>query len=336
VKQADFEAQYDTRWRELEAVLRRVEQSRGDTPGARRLPPDCVDLPERYRAICRDLSLAVGRRYSPRLLDRLNRLALDGHRVLYTRPLSLASRLARFVRQGFPARVRHEVGPVALAAALFLVPALCIFLTVWRRPDLVYSVFSWGQLADLEAVYDPAAERFGANRDASTDLAMFGFYIFNNIGVAFRCFALGLFLGLGTAAALVLNGLVLGAASAHMLHVGFESTFFPFVIGHGAFELTAIVLSGAAGLRIGDAILAPGPRPRLEALRIAALRSMEIVYGAVAMLVVAAALEAFWSSKASIPAEVKIAVGAVLWAMVIAYLAFSGRGAAVGETRRGP
>jgi len=326
VRQADFEGRNEQRWRRFEAALRRIDGARTQgLPLGRRLPPDLADFPEQYRAVCHDLALATARAYGPRLLDRLNALALGGHRVLYTRRLDWLPGLLRFVARDFPARVRREAGPVLLAAALFGLPALAIFLTVTTRPDLVYSVFSFGQLAELEAMYDPAAEHIGAERGAASDLEMFGFYVWNNVGVAFQCFALGLFAGLGSAFALVLNGLVLGAAAAHMLRLGFGMTFFPFVIGHGAFELTAIVLSGAAGLRLGDALLAPGPRTRLDALRVAAGRAMTIVYGVIAMLLVAAALEAFWSAKAGVPATVKLGVGVALWTLVLGYLLLAGR-----------
>lgn len=335
MRQTDFERRGEARWRRFEALLRRADQARGDGLLRRGLPREAADLPREYRAICRDLSLAIDRRYSPRLLDRLNELALGGHRVLYARRAELGRRALAFFAYGFPRRVRALVGFVVLATALFVVPAVALFATVTERPDLVYSVFSFDQVAGFEAMYDPAAEHLGTDRESSGDWAMFGLYVWNNVGVAFRCFALGLFLGVGSAIALVFNGLILGALAAHMLHLGFAHTFFPFVIGHGAFELTAIVLSGAAGLRLGHAIWAPGARTRLEALRIAVAEAMDVVYGVVPMLVVAAVLEAFWSSKASLPVGLKLGVGGALWAIVLAYLVGAGRWRADREEHAG-
>ena len=262
----------------------------------------------------------------PQLLDRLNALALRGHRVLYTRQTEFWQSFVRFVAYGFPRRVRAEWRTVGLATLCFLIPALVVFFTVLIRPDLIYSVLSWAQVNDFEAMYDPAAKHIGSNRDASSDVEMFGFYVANNIGIAFRCFAWGLFLGFGSAFVLAFNGLLLGAVSAHMLHVGFESTFFSFVIAHGALELTAIVLSGAAGMRLGYAVLAPGTLSRLESLRLAALEAVELVYGILLMLLLASVIEAFWSSKGTVPVELKLAVGGVLWALVLAYFLWAGRG----------
>jgi uncharacterized membrane protein SpoIIM required for sporulation len=87
-------------------------------------------------------------------------------------------------------------------------------------------------------------------------------------------------------------------------------------------------LSGAAGLKLGHSLLAPGRRTRRQSLVHAARECVVIIYGVTAMLIVAAAVEAFWSSAASVPAEVKYGVAAVCWAVVIAYLALQGRHAA--------
>ena len=50
----------------------------------------------------------------------------------------------------------------------------------------------------------------------------------------------------------IVNGLVIGAAAGHLSGLGFYQTFWPFVAGHAAFELTAICISAAAGLMLGS------------------------------------------------------------------------------------
>lgn len=325
MRQIEFERRNEERWGRFERALARVERAGADGLVRERLPAALADLPDQYAAICRDLSLARARAYSPRLIERLNTLALSGHSLMYARQTDLFGGAIRYLARTFPRAVRAEGASVALATLAFAGPALAIFVAVLQQPDLVYSVFSWEHVAEFEAMYDPGAEHIGTDRQASSDVAMFGYYVSNNVGVAFRCFAVGVFAGIGSIVMLAYNGLVIGGIAAHLTHIGFESTFFPFVVGHGSFELTAIVLSGAAGMRIGFAWIAPGPRPRVAAVRLAATAAMDLVYGVIVMLLVAAALEAFWSSKASVPAEAKMAVGAVLWACVLGYLAFVGR-----------
>src|SRR5262249_14502884 len=101
------------------------------------------------------------------------------------------------------------------------------------------------------------------------------------------------------------------------------------VVTHGAFELTAIVLAGAAGLRIGHSLLAPGRRTRLQALVVASKESIVIMYGVALMLVVAAFIEAFWSSATWMPLSMKYGVAAICWIAVLTYLTRQGRDARV-------
>ena len=179
----------------------------------------------------------------------------------------------------------------------------------------------------MENIYDPAQRHIGpmSLRNHQDDWVMFGFYIMNNIGIAFQTFASGIVFGLGSAFFLLFNGVNIGAVAGHLTRMGYSDTFWPFVIGHGAFELTAIVIAGAAGLKLGAALIAPGPMTRAAALHAAASVSIKLVGGAVVFLLLAAFIEAYWSSSNSIAVPLKMAIGSVLWLLVALYLFASGR-----------
>ena len=119
--------------------------------------------------------------------------------------------------------------------------------------------------------------------------------------------------------------MVIGTVAAHLFNVDYHSTFFPFVIGHGSFELTAIVIAGAGGLMLGHSLIHPGQQTRADALKSAALKALDLLYGTILMLVIAAFLEAFWSSNSAIPLAIKYSVGALLWFIVIGYFVFAGK-----------
>jgi uncharacterized membrane protein SpoIIM required for sporulation len=174
-------------------------------------------------------------------------------------------------------------------------------------------------------MYSSAAASIGRTRTATTDWVMFAFYIKNNVGVAFQCFAGGVLAGLGSVFFLAYNGAFAGAVAGYLTARGLSPTFYAFISTHSAFELTAIVLSGAAGLRIGHAILAPGRVTRTQSLVQAGHDSAVLLSGVTAMLLVAAAIEAFWSSAAWLPPAVKYSVAAACWTAVIAYLTLQGR-----------
>ena len=110
-----------------------------------------------------------------------------------------------------------------------------------------------------------------------------------------------------------------------MTGLGYTETFWGFVAGHSSFELTAIMLSGAAGLRIGMALIAPGTYTRRLALRRAMGQAVELMYGAAALFFAAAFVEAYWSSIAWIPPLYKYLVGALGWVVVALYFVALGR-----------
>jgi uncharacterized membrane protein SpoIIM required for sporulation len=316
-----FEALYQEEWQELERLLDRVlgraQPSNAPIHGER--------IAALYRRACEHLALARARSYPAYLLDRLDRLTADAHQVIYQqREIGFAA-LWRIFARDFPRAVRADARYVWAATALFVLPTIVLGLLVYRQPDLILSVVDATTVAQFEQMYSEAAESIGRTREAGSDWTMFGFYISNNVGVAFQCFASGLAVGLGSIFALVYNGALAGGIAGYLTERGLGATFYSFVVTHAAFELTAIVLSGAAGLKLGHALIAPGRRTRRQSLVHAAKECVVILYGVTAMLVVAAAFEAFWSSARWLPHVVKYSVAGVCWVAVFAYLLLQGR-----------
>jgi uncharacterized membrane protein SpoIIM required for sporulation len=331
-----FEELYRDEWDELE---RAVDHAFGRTKAKRnkkvRVKGEPTEKPpapirgERvaalYRRACEHLALARARSYPAYMLDRLDRLTVDAHQLIYQRRELGFGALKRIVTLDFPRAVREHAAYVWLSAALFGVPLVVVGLLVYFRPELILTVVDGATASDFEQMYSEAADAIGRSRTADTDWAMFGGYIRHNIGIAFQCFAGGLFAGLGTIFYLIFNGAVIGAVAGYVTERGLGPTFYSFVVTHGAFELTAIVLSGAAGLRLGHSLVAPGRRSRMQSLVAAGRDCAVLLYGVTAMLVVAAAIEAFWSSARWMPHAVKYSVAALCWLAVLGYLAWQGR-----------
>jgi uncharacterized membrane protein SpoIIM required for sporulation len=279
------------------------------------------ELPSLYRRICQDLSLVRSRSYGADLEARLHPLVLRGHQLLYRgHPLSW-ERVVDFLAVGFPRLVREEARLVLLCSALFLLPMAAAVLALSLDEDLIYTLLPPEQVMDFEAMY---ADEGTFGRESDSDVLMFGFYIYNNIGIALRTFATGIFFGIGAVFTLVFNGLFLGAIGGHLVGAGYGGTFLPFVVGHGAFELTGIVLAGVAGTRLGLSIIDPGHRSRIGSLAAQSKRLVPMVWGIILLLLSAAFVEAFWSSSGASP-PVRYGVGAALWIGVIGYFVFGGR-----------
>lgn len=327
MRQEHFIARHRQSWDDFERWL----AERGERPRAARKQRDWhglrdEDVPGLYRKICQQLALARRRGYSPQVTGRLQDLMQRGHNALYRNAPTRWRAALAFLGGGFPRLVRSQWPCMLVSLILFALPLVTMFVVLQSRPELVHAVFSPEQLGELESMYNPADSDNKLGRDSGTDLAMFGHYIYNNISIGFRTFASGLLAGVGSALVLVMNGVIIGSVAGHIQHIGYGDPFWRFVAGHGSFELTAIVIAGGAGLQLGLNLLAPGNRRRRDALVEAGKRGGLLSLGVLAMLVIAAFIEAFWSSIGSIPASVKFSVGGVLWFVVLIWLWRGGRG----------
>jgi uncharacterized membrane protein SpoIIM required for sporulation len=329
VKQAAFEARYAQDWTGFEQWLDRREKPKRRGPRGEPRPaepavlPD-TEIPHAYRRLCQHLALARDRAYSPELVDRLNHLALRGHRLLYGAHSHRRSRITRFFFDDFPGRVRGDWALVTVAALLFFGPMIAIGAVLQAYPDFVYYLLSPDTVARMQEMYDTANPRLGM-RAADTDVMMFAYYIWNNVRIGFQCFATGLLFGVGTVFYLLSNGIQIGAVAGHLTQTGLGTPFWSVVSGHSAMELTAIAISGAAGLKLGAALIAPGNMSRRAALVAASRDAIRLVYGAATMFLLAAFIEAFWSPLTVFPPATKYAVGGIMWAFVLAYFLFVGR-----------
>jgi len=161
---------------------------------------------------------------------------------------------------------------------------------------------------------------------------MFGFYIYNNISIAFRTFAGGIFAGFGSLLFLCINAGFLGIVAGHLTNVGYAQTFYPFVIAHGAFELNAVAFSAYAGLLLGYRFFITNGLSRGASVKKAGQDALPIITGSVIMLIIAAGLESFWSSKHLWPVQFRIGSGICFWVLLLLYFLFAGARKEHGET----
>ncbi len=320
MNQDQFFKSHQEIWNRFDRYLEELKKR----PGKREI--SLAGFPALYRRVCHHLAVARARAYSHSLTENLHRLVLAAHQRIYGIPRPLGHRIFAFLRNGFPQLVRAEWRYVSVSALLLFTPLVILLATVQYRPEVVYTVIQPKDVRTYESMYNPDLDRrLGREKESDSDFLMFGYYIRNNTSIGFQTFAGGMLAGLGTAFYLIFNGIYIGAVAGHLTAIGYHVPFWSFVSGHSAPELIAIVLSGAAGLRIGMAILAPGRRTRRKALRDAASVGVRIVYGAALLFLLAAFVEAFWSSVAWVEPRIKYLMGVVLWLLVLSYLGLQGR-----------
>lgn len=314
---AQFEQDNSERWQRLQTLLETVEEGK-QTQGVE-------DLPELFRQTCHDLSVAQHRMYGPRLVGRLNALAIHGYRVLERRMSGGWERLVQMMFREFPQAVRKEHGLFWFCMAMFWLPFL--FLAIWTPfdPEWAMSILGSDGMIQMEQMYgkgtsptDYMREEFGSN------FGMFAFYIWNNVGIDLRTFAGGLLGGVGSIVIMVFNGAHIGAATGYIHHACNPETFYSFVAGHSAPELMGVVISGMAGMRLGLSLVKPGPYDRRTALVLGGRRALVLITGAALMTAFAAVIEGFWSAN-PMPPPVKYTFGGIMWTLTLGYLFLSGK-----------
>jgi uncharacterized membrane protein SpoIIM required for sporulation len=282
-------------------------------------------FPRRYRELTQDLNTAKVYGFDPLILERLNYLVLEGNQILYgERPFSLRG-IGTFVCETFPRTVRSQWRLLALSMAIFYGLGLFFGFFCVRYPRMVYEIIGPELVDNLKTMYDPQSSHFLTPRGVRAEADMFGFYIYNNISIAFRTFAGGILGGIGSLLLLGVNGIVLGVSTALIINLGFGSTFFPFVIGHSSFELTALVLSAQGGLLLGYRLFVTRGLTRSASIKAAGKTAVPLIGGSALMLFIAAIIEAFWSSRHVLSPAPRYAAGAAGWALLLFYFLFAGR-----------
>ncbi|MDR2871650.1 MAG: stage II sporulation protein M [Xanthomonadaceae bacterium] len=323
MKQEQFIARYQSEWQAFEHWLqiRNHAQAAADVT----LIAD-EEIPARYRRLCQQLALARRRGYSPQVTGRLQELMQRGHSVMYRTPRPRWRRALEFLLADFPQLVRDQAACMWISLLLFAIPLVGIFVLLQFKPELIHGLMDPHQLAMMERMYDPAAEHQKLGRESGGNWYMFGHYIMNNTSIGLRTFASGLLAGIGTVYVLIVNGIMVGGIAGHLQAIGYGDPFWRFVAGHAPFELTAIVITGGAGLRLGFNLMVPGRRRRIDALIEAGSIGAKLCLGASVMFLIAAFIEAFWSSIGSMPAWIKFTVSGLLWTLVLAWLWRGGHG----------
>jgi uncharacterized membrane protein SpoIIM required for sporulation len=278
---------------------------------------EVLELGSLYRASTSDL--AVARRDFARdaVAERLNDLVAAAHALVYSESPASARQLRRFVTRELPATVRAALPWTAAAFALFLVPAILTYTAGVLVPELAARTMT-DETREYLVRRTPGTEIPAGARPVAGPLI-----ILNNVQVATVAFAGGMTAGILTAYVLIANGAALGTTFAVLQNEGVAGALLTFILGHGFLELSAIFLSGGAGLRLAWAILQPGERTRRDALRLASAQAMRVVLLVVVTLGVAGIIEAF-VSPTTLPPVVKLAVGALSGALLWAYILLAG------------
>jgi uncharacterized membrane protein SpoIIM required for sporulation len=311
----------EERWDKLRLLLDRVDRR---SVGALSVA-EVKHLCRLYRQVTIDLSQARTDGADPGVVRYLNHLAARAHGRVYASKRVDLRPLFTFVVGGFPRLVRRRAGPILVSVAVFLASSLASFFAVVREPELAYALFD-PNLVEYENVrLEEQQGEYKGNFTFSLDispLAAVGI-IANNITVAIKAFAMG---ALGCVLGLLLlvyNGRMLGTLSGLMWNHGYFLPFYSLILAHGVLELTAICISGGAGLLLGWSLIAPGSLPRRDSLRQAAPDAFGLLAGSALMLVAAGLIEGYVTPHC--PAAVRWSVAGASALFLVFYFGWAGR-----------
>ena len=297
-------------WSELESLIGQA----GRRP--ERLGPDRVRrLGALYRAAAADLAVARRRYVGDPVVTVLESLVGRSRHLVYDTEIRRTS-VRAFFATGYWRRIRERPMVLLVAVAMTAAPAALGY--VWAQHDPAGA----GGLVPGGLRSAGSARRSGA--DLGLPLAtrsQFAAQIFtNNIRVTLLAFAGGMTGGLLTGWLLLFNGLLLGVVGGLAASAGTAGIFVQLVVPHGVLEISCIIVSGVAGLRVGWAIVAPGRLSRGEALVRQARVAVELALGTAPWLVLAGLVEGFVTPAGfglAIDLSVGLGLGAVYWTLVV-------------------
>ena len=300
-------------WKRLDALLKRIEKR-----GPRSLSTiEIKELASLYRSVSGDLARAITHQTTVgyTLIQSLQQLTSRSYSQIYQGSRRQEWRRAwDFYRHGFPQLMQNTMGYIALSTALFMGGGLIGWWFAWRDPSflalivpdtLIHQVQDEGQLW--------MGSILGTEPVASSSIMI------NNLIVSFRAVAGGLTFGLFTIYILFFNGLLIGAIATLVGQNNLGIPFWAFVFPHGALELPAIFLAGAAGLLLARGILLPGHYRRRDSIKFYGQQAAQIMYGVIPLLIIAGMIEGFFSPNPGIPDSIKYVTGLLLFTALISY-----------------
>src|SRR5580658_677510 len=205
-----------------------------------------------YRQVAADLSVLRQDSTARTYAVHVNQLLARAHHIIYSGRKTNLRTVFLFLRDEYPAVFQRQIGFV-LASVLICVGFGVLGAAITTaRPEFMRHALPEEMIATMER-HQMWTESIVSVAPRATSGIMT-----NNLSVSFVTFAGGIAFGLGTFYYLFFNGMMLGVIGAACHQYGMSLALWSFVAAHGSLELPSIIIAGAAGFRLGHAMLFPG------------------------------------------------------------------------------
>ena len=308
-------------WARLEELVRTASHRRTRLSGEQ-----LDELLLRYQQSSAQLSFVRATYADPQLTARLTRAVAGARAVIYQHQERTPGALRRFFAQTFPAAVWVARRQVAISAVALLLPWAVVAIWIANSPA---AIEAFAPEALREAYINEEFEQYYSSAPAAEFSTQ---VLTNNIRVSFLAFVSGIAWAVPTVFLLAFNGANIGVAAGLFHDAGQATKFWGLILPHGLLEITAIIVAGGAGLRLGWSLVVPGDLSRAKALVQEAQRSVSIIIGLVLVFTLAGLIEGF-VTPSSLPTEARVAIGVAAFLAFWGYiLAFGPAAAAAGNT----
>jgi uncharacterized membrane protein SpoIIM required for sporulation len=304
-------------WDRLDALVKRRRRLSGTEVD------EMVDL---YQQVSTHLSLVRSASSDSALVGRLSGLVARARAAVTGAHAPLWREFIRFWTVSFPVVAYRSWRWWLGSAVAFYAVAAVIGVWVAASPE-VQSVI--GTPSDIDQlVNNDFASYYSENPAGSFALRVW----INNSWVAAQCIGFAILLGVPIPYILFQNAANLGLTAGLMFDAGKGDIFLGLLTPHGLLELTAVLLAGAAGMRLGWTVIAPGDRPRGQVLAEQGRAVVSVAVGLAVVLLVSGLIEAL-VTPSPLPTFVRIAIGVIAEVAFLAYVVHFGRKAVrAGET----
>lgn len=304
MRESSFIAQNAQKWAEFETQLK-----------AERHEPE--KLNELYVQITDDLSYA--RTFYPNRSVRmyLNKLAQRVFHNIYRGKRFPAERLRMFWSDELPHIIWDTRKTLLLSFALFVLSFGIGVLSSRINPDFARLVLG-DQYIEMTLENIRKGDPMAVYKD-SGPLGMSIGIAANNLFVALRTAVFGVLASIGTVFIMLYNGIMVGAFQYFFVEQGVFWDSFLTIWIHGTLEISAIIISGAAGMVAGSGLLFPGTYTRIQAFQISMRKGLKIFIGIVPIMVLAAFFEGFLTRFTETPAFIRAAFIAISLFFVLWY-----------------
>ncbi len=267
----------------------------------------------RYRQLLHDHALAAARFPGTAVARRLRRLVLEGTHWLQRDTGEHLPTLGGFISRTFPLACRRLLPLIGVVAALFLLAGLFGYALTAVEPALGSAFLPPEAIEGLKKgqLWTESIFAVMPGATASSLIAT------NNLKVALAGWAGGAVAGLGAFYVVLLNGLMLGSALATTAHYSMATPLLSFIAAHGPLEISMILMTSAAGLNVGRAMVVATDRPRSELLQAAGRDALVVLLGCMPWILLLGFVEGFLSPLPRISIGYKIALGLLLEALFI-------------------